>query len=322
MNLTKIFDAFPTPKFLSIPHAGLSISDTAVRAIKFGKKGNRLYIEKFAKKILAPGVITSGEVNNKEELINTIESIKKELDLDYVKVSLPEEKGYLFTAKIPMVPEEELKNTIEAKMEENVPISPAELIFNYEITPNQEKERLEIVVSALPIGVVDTYVEVIEKSGLKMISLEIESQAVARALVKTDDKETLLVIHFGIGKVSLYVVNQRVVHFTSTIPLKSDSSDGLDTLLQEIKRLFTYWHTLKMNIGREDRKLEEIVICGEKIRDNIISYLSSHLEVKVSLGNVWVNVLNINENVPEIPFNDSLEYVASVGLALPSKTLI
>ena len=322
MNLIKIFDAFPTPKFLSIPYAGLSISDNAVRSIKFGKKGSKLYVEKFAKKILAPGVITSGEVNNKDELINAIESIKKELNLEYVKVSLPEEKGYLFTAKIPVVPEAEVKSAIEAKMEENVPISPAELIFNYKITPNLEKERLDIVVSTLPISVVDTYVDVIEKSGLKMISLEIESQAIARALVKPDDKETLLIVHFGLGKVSLYVVSERVVHFTSTVPLKSDSSEGLDVLSQEIKRLFAYWHTLKMNIGREDRKLEGIVVCGENIKDNIVSYLSSRAEVKVSLGNVWTNVLNVEESVPEITFNDSLEYVASVGLALPSNTLI
>ncbi len=322
MNPTKIFDSFPTPKFLSIPYAGLSISDNAVRSIKFGEKGSHLYVEKFGKKALAPGVITSGEVNNKDELINAIESIKKELGLDYVKVSLPEEKGYLFTAKIPMVPENEVRGTIEAKMEENVPISPAELIFNYKITPNPEKERLDIVVSALPINVVDMYVEVIEKSGLKMISLEIESQAVARALVKPNDKETLLIVHFGMGKVSLYVVSERVVHFTSTVPLKSDSSEGLDMLSQEIKRLFAYWHTLKVNIGREDRKLDEVIVCGENIKDNVISYLSSHVEVKVSLGNVWTNVLNVNDSIPDLSFNDSLEYVASVGLALPSKTLI
>jgi len=322
MNLTKIFDAFPTPQFLSIPHAGLSISDTAIRAIKFGRKGSHLFVEKYTKKALAPGVITLGEVNNKEELINIIESIKKELDLDYVKISLPEEKGYLFTAKIPMVPEKEVKSTIEAKIEENVPISPAELIFNYNVKPNPEKERLEIVVSALPISVVDTYVDVIEKSGLKMISLEIESQAVARALIKPNDKETLLVVHFSVGKASLYVVSERVVHFTSTVSLKSDSSEGLDVLAQEIKRLFAYWHTLKMNIGREDRKLDEIMVCGENIKDNIVSYLSSHVEAKVSLGNVWINVFDVENGVPDIKFNDSLEYVASIGLALPSNTLI
>ncbi len=244
MNLAKIFDAFPTPKFLSIPYAGLSISDNTVRCVKFGRKGNHLYVEKFTKKTLVPGVITGGEVNNKDELVNLVETIKKELNLDYVKVSIPEEKGYLFTAKIPIVPEKEVKSTIEKKMEENVPVSPAELIFNYKLTPNIEKERLDIVVSALPINVVDMYVDVLEKSGLKMVSLEIESQAVARALIKPDDKETLLIIHFGFGKASLYVVSERVVHFTSTVTIKSDSSEGLDMLSQEIERLFAYWHTL------------------------------------------------------------------------------
>jgi Tfp pilus assembly PilM family ATPase len=322
MILDKIFEAFPTPKFLGITYAGLSISDHAIRVMKFDKKGGKLTIEKYAEKLLPPGVISSGKVNNKEELTHIIELLKDELKLDYVKVSLPEEEGYLFTAKIPMVKQNEVKSKIEAKIEENVPVPSAELIFNYKITPNPEKERLDVVVSALPIGVVDTYIEIVQGAGLRMVSLEIEPQAVARALVKRKNKDTLLIVHFGLGKASLYVVSERVVHFTSTVPLKGDSSEGLDMLSQEIKRLFTYWHTLKMNIGREDRKLEEIVICGENIKDSVSSYLSSHLEAKVSMGNVWTNVMNIEEGVPDISFNDSLKYVASVGLALPSNILI
>ncbi len=322
MILDKIFEAFPTPKFLGISYAGLSISDYAVRVMKFNKKGGKLNIEKYAEKILPPGVISSGKVNNKEELTHIIELLKNELKLDYVKVSLPEEEGYLFTAKLPMVKQNEVKRKVEEKIEENVPVPSAELIFNYKITPNPEKERLDVVVSALPISVVDTYIDIVHGAGLRMVSLEIEPQAVARALIKRRNKDTLLIVHFGIGKVSLYVVSERVVHFTSTVPLKGDSNDGLDMLSQEIKRLFTYWHTLKMNIGREDRKLEEIVICGENIKDSVSSYLSSHIEAKVSLGNVWINVMNIEEGVPGISFNDSLKYAASVGLALPSNILI
>ncbi len=322
MIFNKIFDAFPTPKFLGIPYAGLSISDYAVRAMKFDKKGGKLIIEKYSEKLLPPGVISSGKVNNKEELTHIIELLKNELKLDYVKVSLPEEEGYLFTAKIPMVKQNEVKSTIEAKIEENIPVPTAELIFNYKITPNPQKERLDIVVSALPISVVDTYIEIIHGAGLRMVSLEIEPQAVARALIKRKNKDTLLIVHFGLGKASLYVVSERVVHFTSTIPLKGDSTESLDMLSQEIKRLFTYWHTLKMNIGREDRKLEEVLLCGENIKESFTSYFSSHVEVKVSFGNVWTNVMNVEEGVPEINFNDSLKYVASVGLALPTNVLI
>src|SRR4051812_7892716 len=103
MKFTKIFDAFPTPKFLDIPFAGLSISDSAIHCIAFGKKHNALFIEKYAQKTIPPGIVTSGQVNNIEEMVAMLQTIKKDLDLKYIKVSLPEEKAYLFTAKIPIL---------------------------------------------------------------------------------------------------------------------------------------------------------------------------------------------------------------------------
>ncbi|MFZ2522988.1 MAG: hypothetical protein WAW92_01220, partial [Minisyncoccia bacterium] len=263
-----------------------------------------------------------GLINDTEEIKKVLIDIKNDLRLEFVKVSLPEERGYLFTAKIPIVSRKEVKNAIEAKMEENVPVPPGELIFDYKIKENIEKERLDIVVSSLPISVVDSYVESIQGSGLKMLSLQIESQAIASSLIKEGSNETVLIIHHNQGKVSLYVVVGRIVHFTSTIQLKGNGSDGLDQLSQEVKRLFSYWHLLKENVDRDDRKISEIILSGEGAKEEVVSHLSANNHTKTSLGNVWSNIFNLEETVPEINFNDSLKYAPAIGLALPEKTLI
>lgn len=322
MNPSRIFDAFPTPKFLDIPYVGLSISDSAVRCIQFGKKRGKLYIEKYAEKIVPPGVVSGGQVNNKEEMVNILQSLKKDLNLNYVKISLPEEKAYLFTAKIPMVKENEVRSAIESKIEENVPVPPGELTFDYKITPHREKNHLDVVVSNLQISLVDSYVEIGEKAGLSLLSMEIESQAITRALLPENSLGTVLIVHFGKEKVGLYVSNDRIVHFTSTIQTKGESLNNPDFLLQEIKRLYMYWHTLKDNVDEPDRKIGKIIICGENFQDSIVQYISSHIESNVSLGNVWTNVFNISTDIPEISFNDSLKYAAAIGLALPSDTLM
>lgn len=322
MDIKKIFKSFPPPKFLDIPFSGLAISDSAVRVVKFGERNKKLFIEKYGEKNLAPGIISGGQINNIEEVTKTITQIKADLKLDYVKVSLPEERGYLFTAKLEKVPLAEIRASIESKMEENVPVPPGELIFDYKIKENIEKDRLDVVVSSLPISVVDTYVEVIQNAGLRMLSLEIESQAIARALIHSENKETVLLVHFGQGKVSLYVVVNRLVHFTSTITMKSSGNDGLDQLSQEIKRLFSYWHSLKENVGRDDRKISQIILTGENVTDNVVSFISSHNQTRVVMGNVWINVFDLEEKIPEITFSDSLKYAPAIGLALPSKFLI
>lgn len=322
MKLNKILEAFPPPKFLDIPFAGVSISDTAVRCIQFSRKKNGFHIEKFTERPLAPGIINSGEINNSAELVNILQGLKNDLRLEYVKVSISEEKAYLFTAKIPMVKDGEVLSAVESKIEENIPVSPTDLIFDYKVFVHKEKEHLDVVVYALPISVVNAYVEAVQSAGLIPLSLEIESQAIARALLGVGDTETTLIINFGPEKVGLYIANKGVVRFTSTIGMKGGLTNNEGVLLQEIKKLYTYWHTLKENVDEPENKIEHIILCGESFSDATASYLSTHLSTRVTSGNVWKNVFDINAQVPEISFADSLRYPASVGLALYSEKLI
>lgn len=322
MKFNKLFDAFPPPKFLSIPFAGLSISDSAIRSIQFGNKKGAMTIEKFTEKLLPPGVVTAGQINNKEELINILQALKKDLRIERVKVSISEEKAYLFTAKIPIVTDTEVTSAIESKIEENIPVSPAELIYDYKLFNHKEKNHLDVIVYALPISVVDMYVDTLRQAGLSLLSLEIESQAMARALLAPDSLETVLVVNFGPEKVGLYVVSKRVVRFTSTIPIKGGLANNEGVLLQEIKKLYVYWHTLKENVDEPENKIDHVLLCGENVSDSNVSYLSTHLQTKVELGNVWTNVFDINVVVPEINFTDSLKYAAATGLALSKDVLI
>ncbi|MFZ2621498.1 MAG: pilus assembly protein PilM [Minisyncoccia bacterium] len=321
MILDKIFEVFPPPKFLDIPFAGISISDTVIHCIKFGKKGRALFVEKYAKSEVNPGLIKSGQIENKDEVAQILKSLKKEIGLDYVKISLPEERGYLFNAKIPVVKQNEIRSVIESKMEESVPVSPAELTFDYKVV-RMNPSHLNVVVSTMPINVVDKYVSLAEDSGLSLLSLETESQATARALLSKDAPETVVIINFEKEKVGLYVASGLTVHFTSTLSFKGDVSSNLDFMSQEIKKLYTYWHTLKENVDNENRKIRQIIICGEGFDIDITQHFTVHNKIPTILGNVWVNAFNINTVVPEISFIDSLGYVTAIGLALPGDILI
>lgn len=325
MNLKSVSDLFPTPQFLNFSFAGLSISDNAIYCIQFGRKEKTLFIEKYIEKALPPGVVVSGQINDKDALIEILKGLKKDLNLNYVKVSLPEEKAYLFTAKIPRVTQKEIVSAIESKIEENVPVSPNELLFDYRLMDLSQKDYFIVSVSTVPITLVDLYVDIFEKAGLSLLSLEIESQAIVRSLlpkITPDNLDTVLVVNFGLEKVGLYVSVDRVVNFTSTLSTKGDASKNPDFISQEIKRLFLYWHTLKQNINKPKKKIKQIIICGDGFNDEIVAYLAANNHVPVVLGNVWTNVFDINKTVPVIPFKDSLKYATSIGLALHSSFLI
>ncbi|HRH27079.1 MAG TPA: pilus assembly protein PilM [Parcubacteria group bacterium] len=322
MNLKKIFQAFPAPKFLDIPYAGIMISDSYVRCVSFVKKNGIHHLDKYTERPIKPGSVVDGQINNTEELVSILSEIKKDLNLKFVKISLPEEKAYLFTAKIPAVGEDEIKSAIESKMEENVPVSPSELTFDYKLFERPEKDLIDVVVSALPIKIIDSYVDIATRSNLSLISLEIESQAVTRAIVPANNNNTSLIINFSKDKFGLYVSTSRVVRFTSTIQTRGESSNNPAFLMQEVKRLYTYWHTLKENVGKPERQISQIYICGEGADDSLVSFVATHSKTPTELANVWLNAFDINKNVPEIPFNDSLKYAGAIGLAIPSKILV
>ena len=45
-------------------------------------------------------------------------------------------------------------------------------------------------------------------------------------------------------------------------------------------------------------------------------YLTVSIKSKVEMANVWVNILNTENYIPEIPFKEALSFAAALGLAL------
>jgi hypothetical protein len=322
MIYEKILDIFPPPAFLDFPYTGICISDNFVRCVRFVKKNSNLTLETYTEKPIPRGVVSSGIINNIDEMVNIMKALKKELNIKYARVSLPEEKAFLFTTKIPLVSKKEIRSTIEFKIEENVPLPADEIIFDYVVTnPVNYREDLDVVVSAVPTKIVDLYVDFLQKAGIQTLSLETKSQAVARAMLSKSNKGTFIIVHFSAGKAGLYVVSDNIVHFTSSIVLEGEFQDNPNFLSNEIKKLESYWYGFREKTN-ESINIDQIIICGEISGDSIVSHLSAHHDIPVSLGNVWTNVFDIKNFVPPIPFVDSLKFSSAIGLAIPMEILI
>src|SRR5689334_21104192 len=128
--LTKtFFKLFPPPKFLNIPYAGLDISDDSIRCIEYGHSHHGYTLNKFGARPLRPGIIEAGHIKDEKALIEEVKSMVKDLKITTVKASLPEERMYLFKTEVPSVNEDQIRQNIEFKLEENVPLSSGEAIF-------------------------------------------------------------------------------------------------------------------------------------------------------------------------------------------------
>lgn len=203
-----------------MPAVGLDISETAVSAIELVRHKHGFVLGRFGQRALPPRSIEGGYVKDKEGVVRELRRLKDELKLDFVNASLPEEKAYLFRTTIPRVADKEIREAIEFKLEENVPIRAVDATFDYTLiteTGYEGGDHLDVGVTAVPRKVVDTYRELVEAAGLFPLSFEITAEAVSRAVIAKGDRGTHLVVTIGARSTELFIVSEEVVHFTSTV---------------------------------------------------------------------------------------------------------
>ncbi len=218
------------------------------------------------------------------------------------------------------------------------------------------EDHLDIGVTVLPKKVVETYTELLETVGLLPLSFEIEAQAISRAVIRKGDRGTYLLVNFGENKTGLFIVSGEVVRFTSTVAIGGEYitkaiakflsvsaeeavrikhaqaavadkknmdlflslMNALSALKDEINKLSIYWHTHKSEGGESGPRITKMILCGRDAAfPGFADFLSPVLQNGVEVGNVWSNTSSLDEYIPPIPFGESLDYAAAVGVALP-----
>lgn len=326
MIAKSFFKLFPPPKFLNIPHAGLDICDDAVRCVEYSYGSFGIAIRKYGTKALAQGVVESGYIKDEVSLIKAITELSNQLKISIVKASLPEERMYLFKTEVPDLYEEEIRQNIEFKLEEHVPVSVSDAVFFFDLIPKNAmsldiKEAKMASVSVAPHDLISSYLDVLKKSGLTVLSFEIQAKAIARSLVPYDSLETQIIVYIMGNKTGIYIVCGGVVCFTSTISwgysTLSDSKDISATagdLRKEIQRVLGYWvdHGGGTDISR-------IVLAGRgALFEGLASHCSPDPGIPVEIGQVWQNAFSSEKYIPPVSYEDSLDYAIAAGLALPS----
>ena len=349
---------FPPPKFLTMPSAGLDISDRRVRFLEFvkGKKG--LEVKRFGEMEIPEGIIVSGSIKRPEELHSILSKFREKYNLEFVRVSLPEERAYLVKMEIPNVSMDELRDSIAFRLEDHVPIHANEAVFDYQVIQksNKKTNNIEVLVSVFAEKEVRGYVDMFDGTGMIPVSFEIEAQAITRAVVPFENKEACMIVDIGRTRTGVSILSDGVVRFTSTIDIGSETITNaveksfsvthekaeeiknskkiskstadkefflatistLSILQDEINKLYIYWHTYRQG-GEKEKKIKKLILCGGGANlKGLEDYLAANLRVKVEIANPWVNVNSFDNYVPDIHFSKALGYTAVIGLALHS----
>jgi len=230
---------------------GLDISDLSLKIIKlFKKKRGAFNLASYGEEKIKPGIIKGGEIKDETALVRIIKNALakvqgEKLKTKYVVASLPEEKAFLQVIQMPRLSEEDLKSAVIYEAENYIPLPIEEVYLDSQIVlpAYNHLDHFDVLIAALPKKTVDPYISCLKKANLKPLALEIESLAIARALIKNETTVSpLLLIDLGETRTGFVVFSGHSLRFTSSIPVSSQSfteiiSKALKINLAEAEKL-------------------------------------------------------------------------------------
>jgi len=298
--------------------------------------------------------VNQGGVEDPKSLATVLTALRRKYDMNFVRASLPEEKAYLFQTTVPNTEDtQQIYNSIEFQLEEHVPISLSESIFDYDIIEKRHSE-MSVSVTVFPKTVIANYQKVFALSGLTPISFVLEGQAIANAVIPGGDTHTYMIVDFGRTRSGIAIVKNGIVSFTSTVDVGGDELNEavmkyfkvdeieaqeiknkkgfinnkdnrelyqslmstISALKDEINRHFIYWNTRDTN-KKEGDKIHKIIMCGgNSSLAGLLEFLSLGIKAPIEKAQVWQNAFSYDEYIPRMSHDMSLSYATVIGLTL------
>ncbi len=356
VNVSRLTRIFPPPRFMTLPSVGIDISESSLKYIQFRTQGLSRVLAHWGDILIPPGVITRGSIVNAAGLVTVLKQVRAICGTPYVRVSLPEERAYLFETTVKRgTPEKDIRDLLEFRMEENVPLSPRDAFFDYDIVAEDTKDQLfHIGVSVYAKETILNYYDVCRSATLTPLSFEVEADAIARASIPTDENGVFMILDLGKMRTGLGIVHKHALLYTSTIDIGGqqfsdairgalgDQEESVSTkiknergllhtgekedvyeallpvvaaLRNEVATHITYWNTRSIESG--DRSIEKIILAGGSINmAGLPEYLTEALGIETERVDVWRNVFTKQNMVPPINRRYSYGYATAVGLAL------
>jgi type IV pilus assembly protein PilM len=345
---------FPVPGFFATNSFGLDIGDESLKFIELINTKKGLKVGRHGERTIQPGIIESGKIKDPKKIEEILRKLRGEVGLKSVRVSLQEEQIYLFKLRLEKSGLVNVRESIELALEEHVPIQAEDAIFDYEqIT--EDPQSIELQVATIPKNIIESYFAIFANSAIRVQSFELEAQAISRAVVKSGDLGTYMIVDFGEKRTGIFIISRGIVMFTSTLDLggvmltqmiaknfktsfaeseKMKKQYGLrrntenkeifsvllnsvSILRDELVKHFSYWQTHKDEEGKNNPSITKIILCGgDSNLTGLSDYLSVSMKTKVEMANVWVNITDTEKHIPDINFKQALSFAAALGLAL------
>lgn len=313
----------------------------------------------------SPSLITYGDIETPANMLSSDSEIDQNRLSDLIKqlaedarvtsknvvAGLPASSTYTSVIKVPKLKDEELAQSIRFQADKYIPMAIDQVKLDWIVVGEDvENDEQEVLLVAAPISTATKYLNIIQKAGFELLSLEINPLAQARSLVSIKNPDSCVVIlDMGVNNTDLSVIDKGVPRLVRSVSVGSRSfrrmiSQNLglddtqadqfmkkfgmmegkldnqvissmkplvDNLIEETKKSISFYQE-----KNKDRNVEKVIITGgTSALPELPMYLANNIGVTVEIGNPWQNVSYPAEIQQQLA-GLALNYATALGLAL------
>jgi Tfp pilus assembly PilM family ATPase len=297
--------------------AALDISPNSIKYLDGSYDYKGCLPQSFDEVFLDKGVIDKGFVVDEDALVAALKELRLKHKREFVFVAIPENALYLYTMYLKGRPSKaSVLQQIEFTFSEYVPIALEDSVYDFDVVQYGRDGTL-ISITVAPKSVVQKYERALYSAGFKPRSIELEAYAVVRSVTSntTIMGGVEMIVDIGYNRAGIIIARNGLPIFTITIPGGSKSSAEV---IDECKKQFLFWDTRTNKKGRRVERVSGVTVCGGSAIEFAKS-LRDALTIDVQVANVWQNLFNTEDYIPNIQARESLAMATLAGLLLNNK---
>lgn len=334
------------------PLIGLDISQTGIKVMSVDPK--KWLVLGYGSLDLDPAKVQAS-LDNPEDtyLAESIRSLLSEnvigtLGSDHVVVGLPTGRTFSRTFSLPATEEKRIQSAVEVEVDQYIPIPLNSLYVDHEII-ERTKDKLTIVMSAVPMTLVDSCISAIRSANLVPVIAEPSINAVARVIEATEEGHlSTLIVDIGPASTDIAVLDKGAIRVTGGVGLGGNTftidiakklnialenahqlkvlnglsagprqakisaalKPSLQRIVTEVRKVIRYYNE-RLN---DDRKIEQVLIVGGGANvPGIGEFFTNELVMPARVASPWQKLDFGNLQEPNKQFRP--RYITVAGLA-------
>ena len=316
-----------------------------------------------------PTLVTYGDIDIPENILSSDSQIDQDRVAEYVRqlagdanvssknviAAIPSTSSFTSIIRMPKLSHDELAESISYQASKYIPIPLNQAKLDWAVIGEYSAtDELSVLLVAAPNNIANKYLNIIQKAGFELLTLEINALALARSLTVPSQLTASVIIvdigtlssdiaiftgpvpqivrSIGVGsKAMRRVISQNLGldetqadQFMKKFGLQEDKIEGqvyktlkpvIDHVVEELNKSIAYQFERS-----PESKIEKIILTGgTSALPNLPAYIANATKLTVEIGNPWTNI-SYPTDLQQTLAGISLNYATALGLALRNLT--